>query len=367
MNATREPQESADTLLARFLSAEDAAAQQHLERLLSEYAEPIIRKITRFKLRPYSASSLSHNLQDEADVRGDIVLQLITCLQDLRKDRSIPSIQNFLGYVAGIAYNLCNMRFRSKYPARWRLKNRLRYLLNHRPDFTLWENPHKEWLCGLAIWGGTAAAKEIPEEAHVDLDNFVQALPPGTVRQMKPEEVIHALLSWRGSPLALDELVRFTAELWGIHDPQPMAVEYNSSGYESTNICELLPDPSMDAFSQMEQRIFLERLWKEICELPLRQRAALLLNLRDAYERDALILFELTGTASLSQIAGVLDRSPEAFYELWNELPLDDLSIAKLLDLSRQQVINLRKSAKERLVRRMRAYGSGTEAKSGPR
>jgi hypothetical protein len=37
-------------------------------------------------------------------------------------------------------------------------------------------------------------------------------------------------------------------------------------------------------------------------------------------------------------------------------LPLDDATIAGLLGLTRQQVINLRKSARERLARRLKGF-----------
>ena len=39
---------------------------------------------------------------------------------------------------------------------------------------------------------------------------------------------------------------------------------------------------------------------------------------------------------------------------LWPDLPLEDAAIAERLGLTRQQVINLRKSARARLGRRMR-------------
>jgi hypothetical protein len=42
---------------------------------------------------------------------------------------------------------------------------------------------------------------------------------------------------------------------------------------------------------------------------------------------------------------------------LWPELPLDDARIAERLALKRQQVINLRKSGRERLSRRMNKSG----------
>jgi hypothetical protein len=39
--------------------------------------------------------------------------------------------------------------------------------------------------------------------------------------------------------------------------------------------------------------------------------------------------------------------------EIWGRLPVDDHTIAERLGLTRQQVINLRKSARARLARRM--------------
>jgi DNA-directed RNA polymerase specialized sigma24 family protein len=360
VNAAQQSQGSANALLAHFLSAEESVAHACLEQLLCDHAEPVIRKITRLKLRSHCGSSGSSELQDEEDIRSDVILQLLGTLRDLR-NRASATIQNFTAYVAGITYNSCNKFLRFKYPARWRLKNRLRYLLNHRSGFTLREDAHKEWFCGLSCWATDINRKESSQETPIDLNKFLQTLPPGTsIAQMKPEDVVHALLRWRQSPLPLEELVTATAELWDIHDPRPVAVPSDQD--DGINICDLLPDLSVDIFSQVERRLFLERVWKEICELPLRQRTALLLNLRDAHERDALVLFVLTGISSMQQIAALLEQPPQEFHQLWNRLPLDDLSIAQVLGLSRQQVINLRKSARERLARRMTAFGK-TEAK----
>jgi hypothetical protein len=83
---------------------------------------------------------------------------------------------------------------------------------------------------------------------------------------------------------------------------------------------------------------------------------ALLLNLREADGRGCLALFPGTGVASLRQIADALEFPAERFAELWPRLPLDDATIAGLLELTRQQVINLRKSARERLARRLKGF-----------
>jgi RNA polymerase sigma factor (sigma-70 family) len=98
----------------------------------------------------------------------------------------------------------------------------------------------------------------------------------------------------------------------------------------------------------------LEALWREIHALPSRQAAALLLSLRDEKGQEVISLFPLTGTATLRQIAAAIALPAERFAQLWSRLPLDDRTIADLLGASRQQVINLRKSARERLARRLR-------------
>jgi len=117
-----------------------------------------------------------------------------------------------------------------------------------------------------------------------------------------------------------------------------------------------LPDPAPDAAAVLLQRTSLARLWEEIRQLPPRQAAALMLNLRDDQGRNALILLPLTGIATLRDIARILDMPPERFAEIWSSLPLEDSAIAEILDVTRQQVINLRKSARERLARRMRLH-----------
>jgi CRP-like cAMP-binding protein len=62
----------------------------------------------------------------------------------------------------------------------------------------------------------------------------------------------------------------------------------------------------------------------------------------------------LTGTARFDDVATALGMTAEELSAIWNDLPLDDLRIAALLNVTRQQVINLRKSARDRLRRRLR-------------
>jgi DNA-directed RNA polymerase specialized sigma24 family protein len=113
------------------------------------------------------------------------------------------------------------------------------------------------------------------------------------------------------------------------------------------------PDPGVDAGVLLVRRAGLRELWYEIRQLPPRQAAALILNLRDADGEGAIALLPLTGTASMREIAQTLEIPAGALAELWNRLPLDDATIARQLGVPRQQVINLRQAARKRLARRL--------------
>ena len=352
-------QECQDALLKRFLNEDDPAiAQACLETLLSEYVEPLVRDITRYKSRSSYSFGCTLEFQDEEDIRSEVVLQLISRLRDLRRSGADAHIENFRGYVAVTTYNAYYKYIRMKHPGRSRLKNRIRYLVNHRREFSDWQTEQEEYVCGLSKWGKDQAGENAPsEDPPVDLDEFLPSLARGkSVTNMKLDELLMDVLTWRGRPILLDDLVGIVAELQGIRDPQP-AQSYGEGEDEGSaiSICNILPDSAPDIATTLEQRSYLERLWAEICKLPQRQRVALLLNLRDSQARDALILFTLTGITSLRQIARVTEIPSEEFASLWNKLPMEDSSIADLLGITRQQVINLRKSARERLARRMAA------------
>src|SRR5205823_5518140 len=134
-----------------------------------------------------------------------------------------------------------------------------------------------------------------------------------------------------------DPLVSLLASLLQIRD-QPLESiddEEDTVAFQATSG---EPDPAW----QTEKRIFLQRLWEELQQLPLNQRAALLLNLKGADGCGCVSLFPATGVATLRQLAEALEMSADGLARLWNELPLEDSRIAELLGLTRQQVINAR-------------------------
>jgi hypothetical protein len=169
-------------------------------------------------------------------------------------------------------------------------------------------------------------------------------------------DLVVAILQWAGGSVELDDLVNVIADWSGVKDQTARSEGRDEDDRESL---ERLADTRVKIEAEVEQREYLNRLWPEIQQLPPRQRVALLLNLKDASGDDCVHLFPLRGIATLRQIAEALDMSAERFAALWNDLPLEDAAIAQLLGVTRQQVINLRKCARERLARRMRAFEEG--------
>ena len=119
-----------------------------------------------------------------------------------------------------------------------------------------------------------------------------------------------------------------------------------------------LTDSAAAPDAHLRERQYIEHLWKEICDLPLEHRKALLFNLQDSAGGD-IQLFDALGIASVAQIAAAVEMDPKVFAELWKRLPIDDVSLGRQLGLSRQDVANRRSSARKRLARKMREFECG--------
>ncbi|HEV7858146.1 MAG TPA: hypothetical protein VGO91_05910 [Pyrinomonadaceae bacterium] len=348
-----------DALLLPFmLAADEVSTEALLTQLLNEQAEPIIRGIIRQKLQVQSSVGAGRRSRSEAeDIHGEVLVQLLGKLQQLKADPLAHAIVDFRSYVAVTTYHVCYAHLRRLYPQRRRLKNRLRYLLSNAPDLAIWESVGDEWLCGLAGWQQSSQTPARAEQLqHLRDHQSLQASDAqssGNPEQADLQPLLKALFKDVGGPVELDALVNTVAELQGIKD-QPAPDTRDEE--ESAEAPERLADNRTNIATELEQRHYLQRLWAEILELPTRQRSALLLNLK--IEGESVIpLLPLIGIASIRQIAEAVSIPAEQFAQLWNELPLEDTVIAQHLNATRQQVINLRKSARERLWRHMKIFG----------
>jgi RNA polymerase sigma factor (sigma-70 family) len=330
--------DSADALLQEYAECDDPGrADQLLESLVVDHAQPGVRKIVRYKLDFQGAAES----QDAEDVASDVLVELIARLRAMKEEEGALPIGAFSGYTAVAAYHACNEYLRRKYPNRHRLKTRLRYLLSTEKRLAVWDAGHCVWLCGFEAWRAEGRPAAGPEQIDRWRD-LLGETPRGAPKQ-HPADLVTLIFERLGAPLELDDLVRIVAHIWGVEDappaPEKAAREVESGDY----------DPA----ERLDLKRWMAELWAQIRELPVAQRVALLLNLRTAAEHAAVTLLPLTGVAGIREIAETFEIPALEFAGLWSRLPLDDLAIAERLGVSRQCVINLRKSARERLTRRM--------------
>jgi DNA-directed RNA polymerase specialized sigma24 family protein len=329
-----------DPLLAPFLECPDEEARARLSDLLERHASPLVRDIVRGQV-PDRAGGVA----DAADVHSGVMLRLTAHLWALRSEASAEPLASFAGYVAAAAHNACHAFFRSRYPQRSRLRNKLRYVLTREPRLALWTTDRHVWVAGRAAWRGRGSEPAAGER-------LVEA---GARLSPRPfAELVEALVDLAGGPCRLDLLADAVARVLGVSDEW---VSLSEDGDAAPSLETRLADPAPAPGEQIDNRRYLERLWIEICDLPEHQRAALLLNLRDDGGGGMLGLLPLTGIASQERIAQVVGFPPDRLAELWPRLPVDDEWIAGELGVSRRQVINFRKCARERLARRMRKAG----------
>ena len=337
-----------DPSLSPFLAANDAVEEaMALARLNAEEIEPIIKRGLRFKLRslgPQSNRSLQRPEFEE--VYNEIQLRLLKRLRALKQDPRENQIANLRGYVATVTRHTWDEYLRQKYPLRRSLRDKIRRHLLSNSEFALWEDSHHEWLAGLSGWRGRDLV--LQRQVTTDLNQQLrERWEMVDVQRLRLHELLVDIFEVAQGPLDLDQLTSLIAALQGIADHPVEALDADAS----------IDSDRQDADHRtiIEQRQLLQLIWREICQLPRRQRVALLLNLRNPQGINIITLLPATGIATFEQIAQTLEIPATDLERIWADLPLDDLRVAEYLGATRQQVINLRKTARDRLLKRMNA------------
>jgi RNA polymerase sigma factor (sigma-70 family) len=326
-----------DPALLPFLDAtnapEEAAA---LARLNAEQIEPTIRRGLGYKIG-FARPELE-------ELYNDIQLRLLKRLRALKQDPNGNQIVNLRGYVATVTRNTCDDYLRQRYPLRRSLRDKVRrHLLSHN-EFALWEDAEHNWLAGFCDSRDHKLSKD---ELRERLETEWQSVD---VQRLDLDELLTTIFRVARGPIELDALTELIAGLWGVEDRPAESLEAVSNA-----TLEEQPGTDINPATIIERRQSLRLLWREIRQLPRRQRVALLLNLRNPNGINVITLLPATGVATFEEIAQTLEIPAPEFEQLWSQLPLDDLYLAGYLGATRQQVINLRKTARERLLKRMKA------------
>jgi hypothetical protein len=361
-----------DPLLTPFVAAEDEeSARGELGVVFEAHVLPIVRGVVRRELAWGTGRGASE--ADLEDVAGTVIVRLTACLirtarerkwdaGNARDDEGEP-IGNVRAYAGQIAANACAEWLRARYPLRARLTAQIRYACRHHRELALWLWCERVWLCGLAVW------RDVRDPVDSDVLAAVRGrlaapVSPAVSEAKRIVTALFAVLREVDGPCRLGEAVTVVADLLGIPERMNVAAgtgagtgagagtrgSHASRTDEDTLAAPSVP-PAIDR--QLEQRDFLARVWREVRALPIRQRVALLLNLRDEGQQDALTLITTAGVATHDELSACIGLSPRELTALLPDLPQDDLAIASRLGVTRRQVINLRKCARERLARRL--------------
>ncbi|HKS23472.1 MAG TPA: hypothetical protein VJZ76_11775 [Thermoanaerobaculia bacterium] len=328
--------EALDPVLERYLRAPPESAAEHdAFRLLIDRVTPVIEGVVRGRVGAAVAVTEREELCSEA------ALQLIKRLQEVKSDPAGIPIANFDGYAAVTAFNVVHAHFRRVHPERQRLRNRIRHVVRKTARFALWRSPSGYVVCGRAGWG------EMSECAEADLDRIPPLAPPLFVTwndAIGHQDIVRTLdhvFVHAQKPVELERLVEKVAELFQLPVAPPPAARVERT------------DEAPSVESSLVYRSALTEVWREVDLLLPRQRIALLLGLRDENGSAITSLLVLLRIVTFDGLAAAVELAPEDLAAMWDQLPLPDIAIAERLGLSRQQVINLRKSARERLGRRL--------------
>jgi len=309
-----------------FRATDERLRHEAIQAILATHAAPHIDRLLN--------ESLGGRVQSEQrqDLSAEIMLRLFRRLRHLAAHSGSEPIRDFADYVATTTHNVLDDQRRRHDPLRSRLALRVRYVLTHTPGLSLWGRDRQ--LCGLASWKDrTDAVEPAPMRLIPSLANDAAGL----------RRILEDVLGRSGGPVDVLVLVDRLAQELGIE----------RRAFVSTDV---LRDRSIrhDPFDRLAGRQSLDRLWTEIQHLPERQRRALLLQMRLEDGESVCRVFVALGVVTMNELARTMEMRPDELVSLWNDLPLGDQRIAAMVGATRQQVINLRKSARERLARRMK-------------
>jgi DNA-directed RNA polymerase specialized sigma24 family protein len=334
-----------------LLLTRDEEIDQYLSQLIAIHAEPVIKGIVRHKLHLNSHHGIEQ--ADADDIHQEVVVQLLTALRQLRQQPAAHPIGDLRGLTAVIAHRACSQWMRRRFPARHALKNRLSYLFTRHPGFAIWHGANDRLMAGFAMWQGRKDAATEDQLEHLSDDETLLAriLLLKSGKKADWGGALTAIFNCLSAPTEVDKLVGALSGLLKVEDRPIESIDQIQGAAELQ-----LSTGQPDAAQQTERRIFLQNLWEEVCQLPLNQRAALLLNLRDHEGRGCLALLPALGIATFRQIAETLEIGAGKLAELCNGGPLEDAKIAEMFRLTPRQVINARKSARQRLTRRLKGF-----------
>ena len=331
------PQISSTELLELYVCAESEAEAEAALAELRRFIHPVLTASFRkdFHVSMRDADGGAQN-QDALELIADAELALVRKLRRMRAERE-AGISTLEGYVRTITRNAFSQYVRQRRPVWTSLRNQIKYALTKKPGLFLRKDAEGMWICGVPNTAGEPITQHMLTEAEIEMlsNDPICSTVSG---------LVEAMLEIYSAPVHLDHLVLAVYAFRKLREPAQV-----DEGLASNAVASSVNDHG----PCIEQRELLEKLWQEVMRLPLQHKRVLLLNLTNRSGESLIAELPLLRVASIESIAQALEFQPDEFAELWPRLPLSDNEIAERFSLSRQQVINLRYSARASLKRRL--------------
>jgi RNA polymerase sigma factor (sigma-70 family) len=348
-----------DQVLLPFLQTiAEAEKERRLEELLLLHAAPEIRFTLRQRLGFHvNQRGVNPQNQDAEDLYQEILTKTVQVLQDLHSSSPRAEIESFKQYVGRIATNFCINFLRAKSPARWRLKNNLRDVLNRQREFALWK-VGRENLGGLVAWQGMNKTVSWPPQTRAleeELETFrSERFHRENIKQLQLKRIVIELFHWIGGPLELDSLVGAIAILLDVKDVPVESLDDKTNAWIEARVA----DGTVAGNSRLEEQALLRRLWETLRTLPAKQRDAYCFRFENDSGQDLFSLLLDTEIATLTQLAHEFGRPIRQILRLRSAMPMDSATAARELNASSTQVNKWRFYAVQRLEKELRPFTS---------
>lgn len=329
-------------MLSSWLQAtNEAEREQLLGELILVHAAPLIKQTLRRKLGFRIGGA---NNPDAEDLYHDVIARLVQRLNDLRAEPERGEIGNYRQFVTRVAANACYDYLRAKAPARTRLKNSLRDLLNRHRDFNTWKDEAGALLCGFASWEKTRVPALSPERLE-----WLKAQQDfgADLRAASLARAVAEVFNRLDAPVELEDLVDLVAAILNVKDQPADSLD------EESDLSLRLADSSAGSDVLLEGREQLRQVWEELQRLSPKLREVFCLGFAGGNGEDLLSLLLDAQAVTLAEWSANLGWPPDRLETLWEQMPMNGESLAAHLGITRRQVIKLRYRAWQQLLKRM--------------
>lgn len=335
-----------DPLLLPFFTTTEEAALESQKSDLQKEIDRIVIPILRRKLGFYlDMNARSHDPEAE-DFYQKINLLIWQRMEVVRTDPDGKSITDFRDYVAVIAYNAIKKALLKSNRELYDLHNHTLDVLKNNRSFAVWENIKGEKMCGYASQQDSEPSfvqrRRIKHFVETPVEFMRGSLQNRDARKMAVGDLIAMIFDELRSPVKFADLMKGCAEILGIKRTA-LLLSIDQS------LIENYQDPRSDVAVDFENKEAIVRFWENAPQLPVLERQALLLSLKDQHRTHFLKILEEKGLTTFDEIERTLALPPGKLEEIWNDLPLGNEQLGRLLGVSLGQVSKLRERARGRL------------------